>query len=109
MSPPHSHSPIKTESATPTGTASTLQMPTEMLTVDNLAKRDSLLMLDEEAKQSLQAQVREQHEHEQKEEEIMQAARLKQVNLEIEDTTQPSTATEESKSQKAEESFSVDK
>lgn len=45
-----------------------------MLTADNLAKRDSLLMLDEEAKQNIQSDIQAQHKLEQDD---MQAARLK--------------------------------
>ena len=51
------------------------------LTVDNLAKRDSLMMMDEEAKQNLRQEIEQQQNHHEQEDQLNY--RLKQVNLEI--------------------------
>jgi len=58
----------------------------QRLTADNLAKRDSLMMLDAEANRSLRQEIQEQSINNFAEEEhhLMQAARLKQINLELE-------------------------
>ena len=72
------------------------------LTADNLAKRDSLMLLDDDARQNLQQEIdAEKKIFEQEDQQsLMQAARLKQVNLEIEDTSAV-TPDEESKDQSA--------
>ena len=54
------------------------------LTEDNLKKRDSLMMMDEEAKNQLTQELAQNRDQE---EQMMQAARLKRVDLEI-DTTE---------------------
>lgn len=51
--------------------------------MDNLAKRDSLIMLDEESKFNLQQEITQNHLEEEKQQ---MAARLKHVDLEIEET-----------------------
>ena len=64
----------------------------QLLTADNLAKRDSLMMMDEEARSNLMKEIDEAHSDDQQQ----LAARLKQVNLEIEEDT-AATEIEESK------------